>query len=100
MPHPVKSDTRATRRSVNSDSPCVWLESLLWVLCGDSALDSMASGMDFFLLDSYILKGCSTSDKNLSLNNVNSANFLSDGMLDLNSWVHLYKVEFGAIVLD
>jgi hypothetical protein len=45
----VQADTVATRRPVDFDLASVWREGIGWVLGGDTALDSEATGRDAVL---------------------------------------------------
>ncbi|KAH3663370.1 hypothetical protein OGAPHI_005360 [Ogataea philodendri] len=88
----VQSHTVTTRRSVNLDLTSVWLEVLGWVFGSDSALDCKTSGGDLVLQQTKLLQRSTSSNLDLSSNNVNTSDFLSDCVFDLDSWVDLNEI--------
>jgi len=100
MAHTIKPDPRTTRRSVNTDSPRIWFESLLWIFGGNSALNSMTPGLDLFLFYSNLLKRSASCDHDLCLNDINTTHLFGNGMFNLNSWVDFDEIEFAAIFFN
>jgi hypothetical protein len=100
MTHAIKSNTEASRSSINTNTASVWFETLLWIFCGNSALNSVTSCLDLFLFKTNLFKRSTCSDHNLSLNNIDTANLFGDCMLNLNSWVHLNEIELATIILN
>lgn len=72
----VQTNTVSTSRSINLNSTCVWLEALSGVLCGDTALDSKAANLDLVLGQSELGQEDSSSNLNLSSNNVDTSDLL------------------------
>jgi hypothetical protein len=73
---------------------------LLWIFCGNSALNSMTSCLDLFLLKTNLFERITSSNHNLSLNNIDTADLFGDCMFDLDSWVHLNEIELASIILN
>lgn len=94
----IESDTQTTWGSENTDSSRIWLEAFFGVFGGDSTLDSISTGINALLLDTQFLEGCTSSDQNLCLDDINTSGFFSDGVLNLNSWVDFDEVESTAVV--
>lgn len=66
-----------------------WTESVIGVLCVDANLDGVAVDADVFLPVSQRL---SLGDPNHGLHQVHAAHFFGDGVLYLNSSIHLDEV--------
>jgi len=62
------------------------------VFCGNSALEGEATGRDVILSQAELLKRCACSNLDLCRDNIDSSNFLGDGVLDLNTGVDLDEV--------
>lgn len=88
----VQTDTVTTRRAVNLDLASIRLEALGGILGSDSALDSETTGGNAVLGKTELAKSSTSSDLDLSSDNVDTSDLLSDGVLDLDTRVDLDEV--------
>jgi hypothetical protein len=88
----VQTDTVTTRRTVDLDLASVRLEALGGILGGDSALDSETTGGNAVLGKTELAQSSTSGDLDLSSDNVDSSDLLSDGVLDLDTRVDLDEV--------
>ena len=79
----VKTDTVATSRSIDLDLSRVRREAFGWVLGGNTALNSKAARGDLILRQAKLLQRRTSSNLNLSSNNVDARDFFGDCVLDL-----------------
>ena len=98
--HAVESHSHAAWSPKNAYSSCIWPESRLWILSRDSTLDGVAARMDGLLAYLQLLESGSAGYHYLSLNNIDSADLLSDCVLYLDSRINLDKIESAPVVLD
>mmetsp|Transcript_7802 Transcript_7802/g.13284 ORF Transcript_7802/g.13284 Transcript_7802/m.13284 type:complete len:211 (-) Transcript_7802:766-1398(-) len=78
--------------TVQRNSTSIGSKITFRVLSSDTALDSNATRFDILLLETNFLKGSTTCNTDLSLNNINSSNFFGNSVLDLNTRIDLNKV--------
>ena len=88
----IQTDTVSTRRSVDLDLASIGLEALGRVLSCDTALDGKATSGDTVLGKTKLVQSGTSSDLNLSSNDVDSGDLLSDSVLNLDTRVDLDKV--------
>lgn len=88
----VQSDTITTSRSVDFNLTSVRLEVGRGILSGDTTLDSKSSPVDVLLGQTKLSEGHTSSDLNLSSDDVNTGNFFGNGVLDLDTRVDLNEV--------
>lgn len=79
----VQSDSEPARRSVNFDLASVRCETLGWIFGGDSTLYGKTSDGDFVFCQTKLLKGRTSSNLDLSSDNVDARDFFGNGMFDL-----------------
>lgn len=100
MAHTINSYTQTTWSSIDLNTTRVWLESLFGIFSSHTALDSMTLADYIFLSHAQVFECSSTSYHNLSLNDIDTGDFLSDCVLDLDSWIDLDEIESTAIFLN
>jgi hypothetical protein len=88
----VETDTITTRRSVDFDLSGVGGEALGRILSCDTALDSKTTGRDAILSKTKLVQCGTSSDLNLSGNDIDTGDLLSDCVLDLDTRVNLDEV--------
>jgi hypothetical protein len=88
----IQTDTITTGRSVDLDLTSIGLEALGRVLSCDTALDGKATSGDAVLRKTKLVQSGTSSDLDLSSNDVDSGDLLSDSVLDLDTRVDLDKV--------
>ena len=88
----VHTDTATGGMTVDRDGTSVRSEVLLGILSGNAALDGNTTGANVLLLETNFVESGTGSDAKLGLDNVNSGNLLSDGVLDLDTGVDLNEV--------
>lgn len=80
----VQPDSKSSRHPEHIDGTCVWSEVKGWVLCGDAALHRIRSRLHDTLLRKSKLGQCFPAGyHDLSLDYINSCDFLGDSVLDL-----------------
>lgn len=79
----IETDTVTTRRAVDFDLSCVWLETLGRVFGGNTALDSETTSGDAVLGKAKLCEGCTSSDLDLGCDDVDAGDFFGNGVLDL-----------------
>lgn len=88
----VQSDTITTSRSVDFNLTSVRLEVGCGILSGDTTLDSKSSPVDVLLGQTKLLEGYTSSNLNLSSDDVNTGDLFGNGVLDLDTRVDLNEV--------
>jgi hypothetical protein len=88
----VKTDTVATSRSVDLDLASVWPELLSRVLSGNAALDSKSTGRNAVLGQSELRKSGASGNLDLGGDDINTSNFFSNGVLDLDTGINFNEV--------
>jgi hypothetical protein len=88
----IETDTVTTSRSVNLNLSGIWCEALCWIFCSDTALEGKAACGDVVLGQTELLKRCTSSNLDLCGNDVDTSDFLSDGVLDLDTRVDFDEV--------
>lgn len=88
----VKTDTVTTRRAVDLDLSSVGLEALGGILGGDSALDSETTSGNAVLGETKLAQSSTSGNLDLSSDDVDASDLLSDGVLDLDTRVDLDEV--------
>lgn len=88
----VQADTVATSRAVYLELTSIGREALGGVFGGDTALDGETTDGDTVLGQAELLEGSTCGNLNLSCDNIDAGNLLSDGVLDLDSRVDLDEV--------
>lgn len=94
----IESDTQTTWGSENTDSSSIWLEPFFRVFGCNSTLNSISTRIDPLLLDAQFLEGCTSSNQDLGLDDIDSGGFFRDGVFDLDSWVDFDEVEGTSVV--
>jgi hypothetical protein len=79
----IETNTVTTRRAVDLNLTCVWLETLGWILGGDTALDGETTSGDAILGKAKLCEGRTSCDLDLGCDDINTGDFLGDGVLDL-----------------
>lgn len=72
----VQTNAVTASATINLDLACVRLESSGSIFRGDTALDGEASFRDGFLTEAELWQGRTSSDLDLSSNNVNTSDLL------------------------
>mmetsp|Transcript_21778 Transcript_21778/g.32094 ORF Transcript_21778/g.32094 Transcript_21778/m.32094 type:complete len:337 (+) Transcript_21778:2420-3430(+) len=88
----VHTNTGSSRMTVNRKSSGIRSKVFLRVLSGDTRLDGNSTSSNILLDQSCLLQGSSGSNTKLSLDNINSSYFFSNGMFYLDTWVDLDEV--------
>lgn len=88
----VQSDTITTSRSIDLNLTSVRLEVSCGILSGDTTLDSKSSPVDVLLGQTKLLEGYTSSNLNLSSDDVNTGDLFGNGVLDLDTRVDLNEV--------
>lgn len=88
----VKTNTVTTSRSVDFNFSGIWSEVLRGIFGGDTALDGKTTSGDSVLGKAELRKSSTSSDLDLGSDNINAGDFLSNGVLDLNTGVDLDEV--------
>jgi hypothetical protein len=88
----IKSNTISTSRSVNFDLTSIGLESLSGVFSRDSTLDGETSSVDMLLGKTELFEGDTSSNLDLGSNDIDTGNFLGNGVLDLDSGVDFDEI--------
>src|SRR5690242_1362678 len=78
--------------TVDLDLASVRSELLRGVFCGDTALEGETASGDVVLGQTELLKGRTSSNLDLSSDNVDTSDLLCDGVLNLDTWVDFNKV--------
>ena len=79
----IESDSVTTSRAVHLNLASIRCEILRGIFCSDTALECKAAGGNVILGQTELSQGGASSDLNLRRYNVDTRDFLSDGMLDL-----------------
>jgi hypothetical protein len=79
----IKTDTVTTCRAVHLDLSGVRSEALGGIFGSDTALNGETAGGNAVLRQSELGKRRTSSNLNLSSNNIDAGDFLGDGVLDL-----------------
>lgn len=88
----VKTNTVTTSRSINLNLSSIWCKALRWVFCGNTALEGKTSRGDVILSQTKLLERRASCDLNLCCYNIDTCDFLGDGVLDLDSGIDLDEV--------
>lgn len=88
----VQSDTITTSRPVDFNLTSVRLEVGGGILSGDTTLDSESSPVDVLLGQTKLLEGHTSSNLDLSGDNVDTSDLFGNGVLNLDTRVDLNKV--------
>ena len=88
----IETDAVAGGLAVAEDDAGVGLEVVGGVLSGDTGLDGVAVGLDLVLGEAELLEGVAGGDLELGLHDIDAGDLLGDGVLDLDSGVHLHEV--------
>jgi len=70
-------------RAVDLDLASIWGEVGCWVFRGDTALEGETSSRDMVLGQTELFEGCTSSDLDLGGYNIDTSDFLGNGVLDL-----------------
>ena len=62
------------------------------VLCGDTALEGETTCGDVVLGQTKLLERCTGGDLDLSCNDIDTSDLLSDGVLDLDTGINFYEI--------
>ena len=89
----VETDTVTTSGTIHLDLTSIRRETLGGIFGGDTALDSKAASGDAVLGQAELLQSSTSSDLNLSSNNIDASDFLSNGVFDLDT-----RVDFNEVV--
>jgi len=81
----IKPDTVTTSRTVYLNLSGIWLEALRGVFGRDTALNSETTNGNTVLCKAKLFKRGSSSDLNLSGDNINTSNLFGDGVFDLTA---------------
>ena len=95
----IESNSISSSRSVDLDLTGIRLESLSSILSRDSTLNGESSSVNVFLGETELFKGDTSRNLDLSSDDVDTGNFLGDGVLDLDSRVDFNKV-MSALLVD
>jgi len=97
----VQSDAVSGSTSVKLDHTRVRCKSVARVLCGDSALDGIAS-LNYVLLaldaDLVRIQSVTLGDLDLRLNDIHTCNHFCYSMLYLNTRIHFYEIMVAVFV--
>ena len=88
----IETNTVTTSRAVHLDLASVGLECLGRIFGGDTALDGETTSGDTVLGQTKLLERSTSSNLDLSGDNVDARDFLGDGVLHLDTRVDLDKV--------
>lgn len=79
-------------RSVNFDTTRIRLEMTVWVFSSDTTLNRKSTRFNLGLHESKFRERCTECNTDLSRNNIDSSDFLSNGMFDLDTRIDFDKV--------
>src|SRR5260370_35679554 len=91
---------KSCRDAIRCHAPVVWDEIVLGILGSDPALQRMGADANLILRRHSALRRTNTRtarDSNLRLHQIYARRALSDGVLDLDAWVHLDEIEVARV---
>src|SRR5438477_3639307 len=94
----VQANTVTSSRSVYFDFPCIRLESLHGIFCGDTALNSESTILDPLLGQAELGERCTSRYLDLCSHNVDARDFFCDSMFDLDTRINFNEVMSSLVV--
>jgi hypothetical protein len=88
----IETDTVTASGTVDLNLASVGSERLGRVLCGDTALEGETTCGDVVLSQTKLLERRTSGDLNLSSNDIDTSDLLSDGVLDLDTGVNFNEI--------
>src|SRR4029453_9852576 len=86
---PVEADACPARGSIGGDRAGVGAEAVGWILGGDPALQGCTVDPDHLLGETKVAQALAPGNAHLGLDEIDVGDLLGDGVLDLDSWIHL-----------